>query len=73
LAAKPYNFKGLKPISRTQSNKVYRYFYGETPDYEASLNMKGEAVQLGYTSAFVVAYRNGTRISIENALKTKTN
>lgn len=73
LATKPYNFKGLKPISRTQSNKVYRYFYGETPDYETALNMKAEAVKLGYTSAFVVAYQNDTRISVENALKTKTN
>ncbi|MGB0186538.1 MAG: N-acetylmuramoyl-L-alanine amidase, partial [Flavobacteriaceae bacterium] len=60
-------------ISRTQSNKVYRYFYGETPDYETALNMKAEAVKLGYTSAFVVAYQNDTRISVENALKTKTN
>ncbi len=73
LATKSYNFKGLKPIFRTKSNNVYRYFYGETPDYETALNMKAEAVKLGYTSAFVVAYQNGIRISIENALKTKTN
>ena len=73
LATKSYNFKGLKPIFRTKSNNVYRYFYGETPDYETALNMKAEAVKLGYTSAFVVAYQNGIRISVENALKTKTN
>ena len=73
LATKPYNFKGLKPIFRTKSNNVYRYFYGETPDYDTALNMKAEAVKLGYTSAFVVAYQNDIRISIENALKTKTN
>ena len=35
--------------------------------------MKEEVVSRGYTTAFVVAYKDGDRISIENAVKTKNN
>lgn len=73
LASKPYNFKGLKPIFRNKSDHLYRYFYGETSDYEVALDLKDEAIKKGYTSAFIVAYQNGTRISVERALKTYTN
>ena len=73
LAAKPYNFKGLVPIYRNKSDHLYRYFYGETSDYEVALDLKDEAIKKGYTSAFIVAYQNGTRISVERALKTYTN
>ena len=71
VAPKSYNFKGLSPISRSKSTSVYRYFYGETTDYSSALALREEAITSGYTSAFVVAYQNGNRISLKEALKTK--
>lgn len=73
IAPKSYNFKGLSPISRTKLTSVYRYFYGETTDYNKAKELKNEAIGVGYTSAFVVAYKNNTRISLKEALKTILN
>ena len=42
LATKSYNFNGLDGISRTKSNKRYRYFYGNTSSYEASYCFKNK-------------------------------
>lgn len=73
LALKPYNFNGLDDLSRKKKGKIWRYFYGETKDYNQAVIMKDMVVSRGYTTAFVVAYLNGDRISIENAIKTKNN
>ena len=73
VAPKSYNFKGLSPIYRTKLTSVYRYFYGETTDYNKAKELKNEAIGVGYTSAFVVAYKNNTRISLKEALKTILN
>lgn len=73
VAPKSYNFKGLSPISRIKLTSVYRYFYGETTDYNKAKELKNEAIGVGYTSAFVVAYKNNTRISLKEALKTILN
>ena len=73
VAPKSYNFKGLSPISRTKPTSVYRYFYGETTDYNKAIELKNEAIGVGYISAFVVAYKNNTRISLKEALKTTLN
>jgi N-acetylmuramoyl-L-alanine amidase len=73
LALKPYNFNGLDELSRKKKGKIWRYFYGETKDYNQAVIMKDMVVSRGYTTAFVVAYLNGDRISIENVIKTKNN
>ena len=73
LALKPYNFNGLDELSRKKKGKIWRYFYGETKDYNQAVVMKDMVFSRGYTTAFVVAYLNGDRISIENAIKTKNN
>ena len=73
LALKPYNFNGLDELSRKKKGKIWRYFYGETKDCNQAVIMKDMVVSRGYTTAFVVAYLNGDRISIENAIKTKNN
>lgn len=73
VAPRSYNFKGLSPISRTKPSSVYRYFYGQTTDYNKAKELKNEAIAVGYTSAYVVAYKNNTKISLKEALKTKLN
>jgi N-acetylmuramoyl-L-alanine amidase len=48
-------------------NSAYKYMYGETPDYDESKNLFEEAK--GYKSASLVAFKNGNKISIQEAVK----
>lgn len=71
LATKSYNFKGLKQISREQTGRLYKYYYGETSNYSLINKMKKEAKKKGYSSCFVVAYKNGKKVNLSEALKTR--
>ncbi|MFV8325828.1 N-acetylmuramoyl-L-alanine amidase family protein [Flavobacterium sp. ZS1P14] len=65
----PRNFKGLKNISVDYDNRVYKYMYGETSNYEEAKKQLQDAKDKGYDSAFLIAFKNGEKISIEEALK----
>ena len=69
LDLQPRNFKGLKNISMDYENSVYKYMYGETTDYDGSKNLLEEAKARGYNSAFLIAFKNGKKISIQEAIK----
>lgn len=69
IATKAYNFKGLQQISREKSGSIYRYFYGETSDYEEIKRLKEKAKQKGYTTCYIVAYKKGKKVSLSEVLK----
>lgn len=69
LATVPSNFKGLSPISAEKSGKLYKYFYAAENDYKIAKQKLEEAKEKGYTSAFIVAYKDGIKISITDAIK----
>lgn len=69
LELKPQNFKGLSPISLEQANTLYRYFYGSTSSYSTAKELLKEAKDNGFDSAFLVAFKNGKKVSISEALK----
>ncbi|WP_278035838.1 N-acetylmuramoyl-L-alanine amidase family protein [Flavobacterium nitratireducens] len=69
LELHPKNFKGLKNVNMEPLGKSYKYTYGETADYEDSKKLLEEAKSKGYTSAFLIAYKNGTKIDIQDAIK----
>lgn len=58
LETKPSNFKGLKGITFEKENKLYKYFYGEETDYNACKKKLDEAKKKGYTSAYIVTFKN---------------
>lgn len=64
----PANFKGLNNISKEGAVPVIKYFYGATPDYDKARQFLAEAKEKGYTGAFVVAYKGGKKITIQEAL-----
>ncbi len=65
----PKNFKGLKNISIESDKKIYKYIYGGTSDYEEAKNQLKEAKSKGYSTAYIIAFKNGEKISVQEALK----
>jgi N-acetylmuramoyl-L-alanine amidase len=65
----PSNFKGLKNISSTFENKLYKYTYGSTSNYDEAKKLLADAKSKGYTSAYIIAFNNGKSITIKEALK----
>jgi len=65
----PKNFKGLKNVTVLYENNIYKYFYQETSDYEAAKKYLQEAKSKGYGVAFLVATKDGEKISIQDATK----
>ncbi|MCO6149111.1 N-acetylmuramoyl-L-alanine amidase [Flavobacterium sp. NRK1] len=65
----PSNFKGLKNLSKDDSTSVIKYYYGQTDDYEEAKQLLAEARDKGFPTAFIVPFKDGKRIKIEEALK----
>lgn len=65
----PSNFKGLRNISMDYDDNLYKYMYGETSDYGESMRLVDEAKAKGYDSAFLIAFKNGKKISVQEAIK----
>jgi len=59
LELKSYNFKGLKDLSVIKEGRLYRYFYGNTYDYDKILKNKKQAISKGYKKSFIVTFKNG--------------
>jgi len=69
IDASSTNFKGLQDVSREKTGKLYKYFYANENNYENVKQRLEEAKKKGYASAFLVAYKNGVKISISDAIK----
>ncbi|OXB23923.1 N-acetylmuramoyl-L-alanine amidase [Flavobacterium tructae] len=65
----PKNFKGLKNVTMLYENNIYKYFYQETSSYDAAKKYLEEAKDKGYGAAFLVATKDGEKISIQDAIK----
>ena len=69
LATNSTRFKGLE-IFEYNENKLYKYCTGLFQhDLKAAKEYKIELIEKGFNNAFVVAFLNGERISIEKAIK----
>lgn len=73
LDPKPSNFKGLKEISRDKEDGLFKYYYGETSDYNKIEMMKSFARQKGFGSAYIVAFEKGKKVNLSQVLKSKAN
>ncbi len=69
LATNSVRFKGLE-IYEYNENRLYKYCTGLFHhDLKAAKEYKIELIEKGFNNAFVVAFLNGERISIEKAIK----
>ncbi len=73
LETKPYNFKGLSPISRIKTRNLYKYFYGTSTSYQEAKQLEEEAKNKGYTSSFLVAFKGEKKIPLIDAIKSTAN
>ena len=65
----PKNFKGLKNVTMLYENNIYKYFYQETSSYDAAKKYLEEAKDKGYGAAYLIATKDGEKISIQDAIK----
>lgn len=69
LETSPSNFKGLKNVSKEKGSVIFKYYYEEASSYEEAKKNLEEAKQKGFDSAFIVAFKNGDKINISEAIK----
>ena len=65
----PSNFKGLKNVEVYEAGGLFRYTYGNSSKMEEAVTLQGDVRKNGYKDAFIVAFLNGTRISVGEANK----
>lgn len=70
IALKPENFNGLNELSTEPYKTMYRYLYGNVTSYEEAKKLKLQADTKGYTTSYIVAYRDGKRINLKDALNS---
>ncbi|MGX1930534.1 N-acetylmuramoyl-L-alanine amidase family protein [Flagellimonas sp. 2504JD4-2] len=63
------NFRGLDMLSKEPYKNLYRYMYGKASSYDDAKRLKSSADAKGYTTSYIVAYKNGTRVSLKEVLK----
>lgn len=73
LETKAYNFKGLEDVEREKEGDLYKYYYGKTDNYNEIQLMQTVAKQKGYTSCYVVAFKDGQKLKLSKVLKTEGN
>ena len=69
LATSPSNFKGLSPISVESTGSLFKYFYASEKNYDVAKQKLEEAKKKGYATAFIVAYKDGIKINVTDAIK----
>lgn len=62
-------FKGLKNISSTFNNNLYRYTYGETSNIDEVYKMQKEAKKTGFTDAYIVVIKDGKSSKVNEVVK----
>jgi N-acetylmuramoyl-L-alanine amidase len=69
IATNSENFNGLSPIWEYKTDETYRYTFGEAYSLSEATTLQKTARDKGFKDAFVVAFKNGQRISVNEALK----
>jgi len=69
IETKSYNFKGLNNVERVKVDSGYKYYIGNTSNYDEIEKLQQVAKSKGYKSAFIVAFENGNKIPLEQVFK----
>ncbi len=67
----PENFNGIENVTYYEAGGIYRYTVGNEKSIEAANVLQLKLKEKGFTDAFIVAFNNGKRISLSEALNIK--
>lgn len=65
----PSNFKGLNNVSVVSEGNLYKYMYGSSDNYDTAKEQLAEAKAKGFTTAYLIAFKNGKKVTLQEALK----
>ena len=65
------NFRGLPNVERIKEGKLFKYYFGATSSYIQVKELHEIAKEKGYVTSYIVAFRDNSKISVNDALKTK--
>jgi uncharacterized coiled-coil protein SlyX len=68
LATNSPKFKGLKNVWEYKDNGLYKYAVGNQKDLKSASALQSEFRRNGFDGAFVVAFKNGKRIPVREAI-----
>ena len=69
LPLRSEDFKGLNQLSKEPYKNLFRYLYGNVSVYKQAELLQRNAALKGYKTAFIVAYKDGERIPVPEAVK----
>jgi len=69
IELKGSNFNGLNNLSKEPIKNLYRYMYGSAKSLKDAKLLKANADLKGYTTSYIVAYKDGKRIPLKEANK----
>ncbi len=72
IETKSQNFKGLKGVERIKTGSTYKYYFGKTSNYDEILKMRGKAKEVDYSDCFIVAFKNGEKVSVTDVINERT-
>jgi N-acetylmuramoyl-L-alanine amidase len=67
LPTKPENFKRMNDVEMKISGKYFKYYVGSYSTLEEARERQRLVREIGYDTAFIVAYENGEKISVKVA------
>jgi hypothetical protein len=69
LATNSPQFKGLKNVWEYKDSGLYKYTVGNHKDLKSAYALQSELRRKGFVEAFVVAFKNGKRIPVREAIR----
>lgn len=68
LNKKSSEFKGLDKVDEYISGNVYKYLAGSTPNFQEAKDMQKILRDMGFKDAFIVAFENGKKLDLNEAI-----
>ena len=65
---KPENFNGLEGVDLYEAGGLYRYTYGKEKNMNDANSLQLQLKEKGFKDAFIVAFKDGVRIPISEAI-----
>lgn len=69
ISTASYNFKGLKNVECVPVGNYYKYYLGNTTNYDTAKKSLKKAKKAGYTSSFIAAFIGNQRVPLSEAIK----